>query len=34
MDVFILAKVMEINEKDKENLVFEIIYNIYFVIRV
>lgn len=29
MNVFILAKVMEMNEKDKRNFVFEIIYNIY-----
>ena len=29
MDVFILAKVVEMNEKDKRNFVFEIIYNIY-----
>lgn len=29
MDVFILAKVMEMNEKEKLNFVFEIIYNIY-----
>lgn len=29
MDVFILAKVMEMNEKEKLNFVFEIMYNIY-----
>ena len=29
MDVFILAKVMEMNEKEKENLVFELIYHIF-----
>ena len=33
MDVFILAKVMEMNEKDKRNLIFEIIYSIYSSIR-
>lgn len=30
MDVFILAKVMEMKEKDKRNLIFEIIYIIYY----
>lgn len=29
MDVFILAKVMEMNEKEKLNLIFEIIYSVY-----
>lgn len=29
MDVFILAKVMEMNEKEKENLVFELICHIF-----
>ncbi len=29
MDVFILAKVMEMNEKEKLNLVFEIMYIVY-----
>ena len=29
MDVFILAKVMEMDEKEKISLVFEIVYNIY-----
>ena len=29
MDVFILAKVMEMNEKEKANLVFELIYHIF-----
>lgn len=29
MDVFILAKVMEMNEKERLNFVFEIIYIIY-----
>ena len=33
MDVFILAKVMEINEKEKQNLIFEVICNLYFVIK-
>ena len=30
MDVFILSKVMEMNEKEKLNFVFEIIYIIYY----
>ena len=29
MDVFILAKVMEMNEKEKLNFVFEILYSVY-----
>ena len=29
MDVFILSKVMEMNETEKENFVFELFYNIY-----
>lgn len=29
MDVFILAKVMEMTEEEKLNLVFELIYNIF-----
>lgn len=29
MDVFILAKVMEMNEKEKLNFVFEIMYIVY-----
>ena len=33
MDVFILAKVMEMNEKEKQNLIFEVICNLYFVIK-
>ena len=33
MDVFILAKVMEMNEKEKLNLVFEIVNNMYSVIK-
>ena len=32
MDVFILAKVMEMNETEKENFVFELFYNIYCII--
>ena len=34
MDVFILAKVMEMNEKENLTLVFEIIYSIYSSIRI
>lgn len=30
MDVFILAKVMEMNEKEKNNFVLEILFDIYF----
>ena len=30
MDVFILAKVMEMNEKEKLNFVFDILYIIYY----
>ena len=33
MDVFILAKVMEMNEKEKLNFVFEILYDIYHMIK-
>ena len=33
MDVFILAKVMEMNEKDKENVVFELIYHNFLVLK-
>ena len=29
MDIFILAKVMEMNEKEKLNFVFEIMYIVY-----
>ena len=29
MDIFILAKVIEMNEKEKLNFMFEIIYSIY-----
>ena len=32
IDVFILAKVMEMNETEKENFVFELFYNIYCII--
>ena len=32
MDVFILYKVIEMNETEKENFVFELFYNIYFII--
>jgi len=32
MDVFILAKVMEMNETEKESFVFELFYNIYCII--
>ena len=32
MDVFILSKVMEMNETEKENFVFELFYNIYYII--
>lgn len=31
MDVFILAKVMEMDEKEEQHLIFEIICNLYFV---
>ena len=31
-DVFILSKVMEMNENEKENFVFELFYNIYCII--
>lgn len=30
IDVFILAKVIEMNEKEKLNLVFEIMYTVYY----
>ena len=33
MDVFILAKVMEMNEKKQEILVFELLNNIYSIIK-
>lgn len=33
MDVFILAKVMEMNEKEKENFIVELIFDIYNIIK-
>ncbi len=33
MDIFILAKVMEMNEKEKLNFVFEIVNNMYRVFK-
>ena len=33
MDVFILAKVMEMNETEKENFIFELTYSIYNIIK-
>ena len=33
MDVFILAKVMEMNEKEKENFIFELIFDIHNIIK-
>lgn len=32
MDVFILSKVVEMNETEKESFVFELLYNIYYII--
>ena len=32
MDVFVLSKVMEMNETEKENFVFKLFYNIYCLI--
>ncbi len=32
MDVFILSKIMEMNETGKESFVFELFYNIYCII--
>ena len=32
MDVFLLAKVIEMNETEKENFVYELFYNIYCII--
>lgn len=32
MDIFILAKIMEMDEIEKESLTFEMFYNIYCVI--
>lgn len=33
MDVFILSKVMEMNENEKENFIFELTYSIYNLIK-
>ena len=33
MDVFILSKVMEMNETEKENLVYELFYNVYNLVK-
>ena len=33
MDIFILAQVMEMTEQEKENFVFEIVYDVYSFIR-
>ena len=33
MDVFILSKVMEMNETEKENFIFELTYSIYNIIK-
>ena len=33
MDVFILAKVMEMNETEKESFVFELLYNTYKILK-
>lgn len=32
MDVFILSKVMEMNETEKESFVYELFYNVYYII--
>ena len=32
MDVFILSKVMEMNETEKESFVYELFYNVYCII--
>ena len=34
MDVFILSKVMEMNETKKENFVFELLYSTYKIIKI
>ena len=34
MDVFILSKVMEMNETEKENFVFELLYSTYKIIKI
>lgn len=33
MDVFVLAKVMEMHEKEKENLIFELLFYIHNIIK-
>ena len=33
MDVFILSKVMEINEVEKERFIYELLYGIYKIIK-
>lgn len=33
MDVFILSKVMEMNETEKESFVFELLYNTYKILK-
>lgn len=33
MDVFILSKVMEMNESEKENFVYELFYNVYNLVK-
>ena len=33
MDVFILAKVMEMNETERENFIFELTYSIYNLVK-
>ena len=33
MDVFILSKVMEMNERKKESFVFELLYNTYKILK-
>lgn len=34
MDVFILSKVMEMNETEKESFVFELLYNTYKILKI
>lgn len=33
MDVFVLAKVMEMNENEKQNLIFEMLYSIHMLVK-
>jgi hypothetical protein len=33
MDVFILSKVMEMNETEKESFVYELFYNVYNLVK-